>query len=187
MTSIVISASSGIQPRVQPARIGSATTATLRVAERPAGGSRPVAAPRGCRGRCAGRRRRRRPRSRRPGCRAPSTASSDSRSSPLQPTSTAASSGAVMSVAPAPTDSLVAQQQQAGAERRDGVGESVHHQGLHGVEEGRAEVLLEDDARRCPSDRGAAMRRADRARCSRALRRPRARWRASRPTPASCR
>ncbi len=49
-------------------------------------------------------------------------------------------------IAPAPTDSCVAQQQQTRAERGDGIGETVHHEGLHGVEERRAEVLLEDDA-----------------------------------------
>ena len=47
-------------------------------------------------------------------------------------------------------------------------------QRLDRIEERGAEVLLEDDTRRCPSDRGAARPRADRGRCSRAHLRHRA-------------
>ena len=92
------------------------------------------------------------------------TVFSDSRSRPLQPINTAASSGAVVSDG-ALARLLVSQEKKTGTERSDGLGEPVHHQGLDGVEEGRAQVLFEDDpddarasgAQRCRARIGAGV------------------------------
>ncbi len=70
---------------------------------------------------------------------------------------------------------VVAQQQQAGAERGDAVGEAVHHEGLDRVEERARRGAPRRRRRRCRSVRGAARRRADPGRCSRAPPRRRAR------------
>jgi len=51
----------------------------------------------------------------------------------------------------------VGEQEQAGAERRDALGDAVEHLDLHGVEERRAHALLEHDA---DDARAAAAQRA---------------------------